>query len=455
MAYALVRRHRDNPEVALGYLGLGLLLDRSIPGADEMAVQVGSCVSLTGPGGARLTFIIDDGEEFFSMSVRPPSNGMAQRVIGRSKGDTIEVPKLGLGEPDQWLIVEVTSKYVHLHRQILEGFEVRFPDRLGISKFTVDSVLDMVRRRAEHNRKVASSYMEQELPLAFVARLLGGDVLSFADYVRTLGWDIVTCRGSAAEREEAMSLAREGRGSGVVLDPYTAWVAADIGVLSDLKAWFGNVLTPSSTISMIDRLIDRERENAGQSQMTIAWHDGQYFRQEITDADRDAQVANLTRIRDAIVANVEIREILVPDIISREADQMLRRAGTHFLDAAFLAAEANAILLSDDMRYRQLSAAVVGIKGLWLQVTLQATLEDDNTSPVTYANAVVGLSAHRHGHVALTGAVLFIIAREDGDDLSRLRRTLTRLAGPTAEMTSHIVVLRDFLRLLWLLAYHC
>lgn len=456
VAYDLVRRHRDNPEVALGYLGLGLLLDRTIPGTDETVAQVGSCVSLRGPGAARVTFVIDDGEEFFSMSVRPPSNGMAQRVIGRAKGDTIELPKLGLSEPDQWVITEVTSKYVHLHRQILEGFEVRFPDRLGISKFTVEegkvgSVLDMVRRRAEHNRKIASSYMEQELPLAFVARLLGGDVLSFADYVRTLGGDIVTCRGGAGEREEAMGLAREGRGAGVVLDPYTAWVAADIGVLPDLKAWFGSVLTPASTIGMIDRLIDRERESAGQSQMTIAWHDGQFFRQEITDADRDAQVANLTRIRDALVADVEIREVLVPDDISRDADQMLRRAGSHFLDAAFLAAEANAILLSDDMRYRQLCSTVVGVRTLWLQASLLAALEDSSTSPVTYASAVVGLSAHRHGHVALTGAVLYIIAREDDDGLPKLRRALTRLAGPTAEMTSHIVVLRDFLRLLWLL----
>jgi len=397
--------------------------------------------------------VIDGGAEFFGMAVRDRANGMAARVMGKRRGDTFEMPKLGFG-PETWTVREVTSKYLHLHRRILDEFETRFPDKLGISRFTVhddnfDAVFDMVRRRAEQSQKAATSYLERPLPLAFVARLMGGDVASFAAFVRSLDGDIVTCAGSREERTAALKLARDRRGAGAVLDPYTAWVAAELNLLPALKTWFGTLFTPASSTGMIDRMIERERDGMGQTQMSLAWHDGHFVKEEATDDDRHRRIGNLTRLRDAIVAACEVRQVLVPDEITESAEQILQRAGGRFLDAGFLAVETGAVLLSDDMRYRQWCAQTVGCRGLWLQAALLAAIAARQLTIQDYGKAVAGLAAHRHGHVALTGPLLYVIARNDEDGFPGLRAALSRLAGPKAEMQSHFSVFRDFLGLLW------
>ncbi len=453
VAYDIVRRYPDEPEVALAYLGLGLLLGGANPAFDMAEVGADACITVAAPDGAMTTFVIDEGGEFFGMAVRAPANGMAARVMGKRRGDTFEMPKLGF-DPETWTVREVTSKYLHLHRRILDEFETRFPDKLGISRFTVqddnfDAVFDMVRRRAEQSQKAATSYLERPLPLAFVARLMGGDVASFAAFVRSLGGDIVTCAGSREERTAALKLARDRRGVGAVLDPYTAWVAAELGLLPALKTWFGTLFTPTSSTVMIDRMIERERDGMGQTQMSLAWHDGHFIKEETTDDDRHRRIGNLTRLRDAIVAACEVRQVLVPDEITETTEQILQRAGGRFLDAGFLAVETGAVLLSDDLRYRQWCAQTIGCLGLWLQVVLMAAVETERLTVAEYGKAVTGLAAHRHGHVALTAPLLHVIALNDEEGFPGLRTALTRLAGPKAEMASHFAVFRDFLGLLW------
>jgi hypothetical protein len=110
-----------------------------------------------------------------------------------------------------------------------------------------------------------------------------------------LGADIVTCDGNNEERFAAYAVAAEARGNGAVLDEYTAWTAAEMGVLDLLKSWFGTLITPSSTIASIDRVISREEESLGQESMSVAWRDGQFIRVEATDEFTRQQIEALQR----------------------------------------------------------------------------------------------------------------------------------------------------------------
>ncbi|WFU84843.1 hypothetical protein QA645_19505 [Bradyrhizobium sp. CIAT3101] len=453
VAYDLVRRHADNPRAVLGYAGLGLLLQDHNPMFVMSAAGIGAYVSIQGPDGLQQSFIIDEGGDFFGLRVLSPASGMAARVSGLRRGQTFQLPKLGM-EDETWTVTEVASKYLHLYHRVLEEFETRFPGTPGLARFTVgqdnvDKVLDIVRRSAEQNASIARLYMEEALPLAAVARGGGADVVGFAQFVRRLGGRIITCAGSAGERARAATLAQRYRDRGAVLDPYTAWVAADIDVLPVLKAYFGTLRTPASTLAMIDRMIVRENEGRGREQMTIGFHDGQFYRSKVTDEFRDRQIAALTRVRETILANCDIVPVLVPDIISEPAETVLGVGGSRFLDAAFLARETGAILLSDDKRYRDVSAEVVGCHGIWLQVALFETVRAQHLSFASYALAMAGLSERAHEHIALSAPLLYAIACHDGEDFPGLRCALEFLAGPTAEMRSHRAVLREFLDRLW------
>lgn len=452
-AYDLVRRHADNASVVLGYAGLGLMLEAN-PMFAMSVVGVGAYVSIQASDGQRQDFVVDDGGDFFGIRILPPTSGIAMRVLGRSRGDTIEIPKLGQDHPEVWTVTEVASKYLHLHHRVLEEFETRFPDNPGIARYTVgegniDTVLDVVRRGAEQSAEKVRLYMERAIPLGVAARGQGGNVVGFAQYVRQLGGQIITCVGNGPERDRAGVLATRYREKGAVLDPYTAWVAAEIDVLPTLKSFFGTLCTPGSTLGMIDRMIHHAEEGRGRQQMTLCYRDGQFYKNEITDEFRDGQIAALKRVRDAIEANCKVVPVLVPDDLSEPAEMLLAVGGSRFLDAALLAVETGSVLLSDDLRYREFSSLAVKCDGIWLQIALSTACKTNQLSPVDYAKSVVGLAEHRHDHIALTGGLLYLIARQDHDGFPGLQAALRFLAGPKAEMLSHLSVFNDFLSLLW------
>ena len=452
VAYDLVRRHADDASVVLGYAGLGLMLEAN-PMFAMSTVGVGAYVSIQASDGQQQNFVIDDGGDFFGIRVLSPTSGIAIRVLGRSQGDTIEIAKFGQDHPEVWTVTEVVNKYLHLHLRVLEEFETRFPDNPGIARYTVgediDTVLDVVRRGAERNAEMVRRYMEKPVPLGIAARGQGGDVVGFAQYVRQLGGLIITCVGNGPERDRAHLLVNCYRGKGAVLDPYTAWVAAEIEVLPSLKSFFGSLRTPGSTFGMIDRMIHHAEEGRGREQMTLSYRDGQFYKNEITDEFRDAQIAALKRIRDAIEVNCEVVPVVVPDDLSEPAEMLLTVGGSHFLDAALLAVETNSILLSDDLRYLDFSSLAVKCDGIWLQIALSAACGAKHLTPSDYAKSVVCLAERGHDHIALTGGLLYLIARQDQEGFPGLQVALRFLAGPKAEMPSHLSVFHDFLNLLW------
>lgn len=128
---------------------------------------------------------------------------------------------------------------------------------------------------------------------------------------------------------------------------------------------------------------------------------------------------------------------------------LLAVGGSRFFDPAFLAARSDALLLSDDMRFRELSTSTTGVNGIWLQAALLATAELRLMSPSDYAKAVVGLAHHGHDHLVLNGPLLYLIARQDEDHLPGLRAALRFLGGRRAEMNSHFNVLVDFIARVW------
>ena len=187
----------------------------------------------------------------------------------------------------------------------MEQFD-KLPDHNGMWRLTVKDgniteVRDVIRKLSEANEQRAKTYTEGELPLAFVARMMAGDAPSFAQYVRSLGGKINTCTGRDEEFSAALALANEARSKGAVLDFYTIWVAAELGILDILKTWFGRLLTPQSTIDAIDRLIAHEQEGLGKRMMTVGWHKGQFVRQETTDEFIEGQIAAFRKLKYRIL----------------------------------------------------------------------------------------------------------------------------------------------------------
>lgn len=454
VGYEAVRANPRDARVALGYVGLifGDRSQRIIPNIE--AIGADTFVRLEGPHGESEHFVVDDGESFWGLEHRPLDHDIVKLVTGKRPGDTVIIPK-AIGGDETWKVVEVKSKYLHLLHDAMEHFETRFRGfngliRVALKGDDITPVLEAVRARAEATRQTAQSYIDRQLPLEWVARMSGGDPISFASYIRSLGLDVFTCVGTQAERDAALERSLAYRGRGAVLDTYTATVAARAGILPQLKQHFGTLFVSRSTIDMLEGMIASARAELGQNTMSISWENGHYVRHTASDAGLQADIDWLADVRTKLIADATIEEILLPDDLHPDVVSVMEKIGPGPLHPMYIAQQRDVLLLSDDAIYRKLASEVFGVDGLWLQPIILQVTRLGNMKFAEYHKALVVLAAHRHGHVWISSADLQRAYNEDGDGSLRDLKTLGGcLGGPMADLHSHVNVALGVLRPLW------
>lgn len=450
-AYDLLRSAPNQPRIALGYVGLVL------GGGGSIIPPIGSIgdgcwVSLESASGELDAFVIDNGTSFLGVDVVPVEHDRARRVVGLRVGDHFEA--VGLGDRSQtWTIKEVKSKFLHVFHVIMDEFERRFPATNGLWRFTlkdddVQPMLDLIREQAEARRdNVRRLYIEGNLPLAIVARTMGSDAASFAQYLRFLGFDILTCGGSIEERDQGLSNARDYRNAGAVMDTYTAVVAAEIEALGPLRDWFGTLAIARSTIDEIDGQIAQSNAGLGRLAMTVAFDKGQFVRQDITDDMLSRQIDALHVLKARLLSHCEVVAVALPDDVIEEVARFTRETGREAMDPMFLAGARGDVLLSDDLPYRRIAEGLTKVDGTWLQVVFAAVHANGGIRDTDMTRLCVYLAARRHGTLMLDFPLLKLLfehcSPEEFDVVCHF------LGGANADMRSHSHLAASVIQWLW------
>ncbi|RUU26690.1 GreA/GreB family elongation factor [Mesorhizobium sp. M6A.T.Ce.TU.016.01.1.1] len=451
-AYAVLQSARNDHEAALRYFGLIMMEpeDGFIPSAETVAVD--TWVRLESDRREVHAFLIEEGEDRPAEGVLSPTHATAAAALGLSVGDEFEMPAV-FGEVRKWRVAEIKHKYLHALHDVMENFEKRFPDAEGFYKITMEEgdiqpALDQVRRVSESNRKLADLYLRNNCPLSLVVSKRGGDTIRFVEYVRSLDFDIRTCVGTDAERVAARQIIERHRSSGAVLDTYTAWTVSTMDAFDVLKSIFGSVIVAQSVIDELRTLRD-EQDLTAERSMTVAWHNGEYIKQEHTAEDAAARRAYIQEQLSRIEAACEVRPVIVADNPSELAAMIHQSFGSHVLDAANLAGTEH-VLVSEDMHFRQYGEAACSTRGVWLQTVFSFAQDVGTIDQSRYVDLVVKLAWRRHGHLSLEADVMLTSLRQDQtDDLANFRALSNFMGTANADMRSHLKVSIEFLNKLW------
>ncbi|MER8674605.1 tetratricopeptide repeat protein [Mesorhizobium sp. M0037] len=451
-AYDVLQAARNDPEAALGYFGLIMMNpdDGLIPTVHTVGTD--TFVRLEGEHGQNNSFLITENDDRPAEGILSLAHPTAVAAKGLKVGDTFDMPA-GFGNNRTWRIAEIKHKFLHALHDVMENFEKRFPDAKGFYTVTMEDgdvqpALDQVRRASENNRKLADLYLVQNVPLNMVADHLGGDTIGFVEYIRSLDADIRTCVGMEVERLAARALIVQHRAAGAVLDTYTAWTVATMGAFDVLKAIFGTLVVPQSVIDEL-RILRDKQEWTGEPSMTIAWHNGQYIRQEHTPEDVAARHSFIAEQLAKIEAACGVRPATAPDTPSEAASLITGMFGTHVLDAANLATDGY-LLVSEDMNFRQWAEMASSVKGVWLQPVFAFAQETEEISDDRYASLLVKLAWRRHGHIAIDPqALLDAFQADTATDLPDFQALANFIGTGNAEMKSHLDVLMTFLNHIW------
>ncbi|MGD0186203.1 MAG: hypothetical protein ABSC25_13265 [Roseiarcus sp.] len=451
-AYAVLTGAKNDPETALRYFGL-LMPDttgRMIPAMDSGTVD--AWVRLEGSNGEKFAFTIEEGKDRPGDGVLSPKHPTAAAVLGLKVGASFD-QRNPIGDSTTWRIVEIKHKYLYALHDVMENFQTRFPGATGLYRITmregdIQPALDQVKNTSEANRKLADLYLLQHVPITMVVSRFGGDVIGFAEYIRSLDANIETCVGNDPERFAARDIILRRRADGAALDAYTAWTAATMDIFDILVTVFGKLFVPQSTLDELRILKEKNELPAGRS-MTIAWRNGQFFRQEYSSADIEAGARFIDDQIRKIGQHCTARPTTAPDSPTELARVLTESFGPHALDVANLAAEGY-ILLSEDLYFRQLADAGVSTKGVWLQVVLTFARDYRLITRERYADEIVKLAQRRHSHLSFEPATLWDVFQADGSpELSRFRAVVEFIGTKNADVRAHMLVVSHFLSLIW------
>jgi cellulose synthase operon protein C len=455
-AYEIVQSNRNDPDLALGYFGLIIAHGDAIEIPKTTEVAVDAWVKLKNNLGEQQNVLIENGPDRPADGFYSPSHPFIAPALGLKVGESFTHARQ-FGKPETWTILEIKHKYLHALHDIMDTFNVRFPEAKGLHRVTTEGedispILDEVKTHSERSRAIADLYLEKKIPLAFIAAMTHTEVIKFASGITQFGREITTCYGNEAERSAAESLVVSHANKGAVLDCYAAWTAEAIGILPALQKLFGTLFVPRSAIDELSA-IQHEFGGAPGRMMTMEYHDGQYFREEMTAMQVDARGKAFAERRRTIEQYCEIVPVDVPDGASDLACGLIEQSGSHVLDAAFLAFEKDTLLLCEDLYFRQIALQACRAKGTYLQAAVTVAAAKGIIDSPALANATVGLASLRHAHVALSPATLFEVAKQDNTDRQQKYGAVAEFIGTeSAEINSHVRVTIVFLIQVWDLA---
>ena len=339
-AYDVLQSARNDPDAALRYFGLMMLDPNGRKMPRSRVVGIDSWFRIEGSHGEAQSFLIADGPDRPADGLISASHPLATAAMGLKVGDEFTI-KAALGDDTTWRVAEIKHIYLHALHDVMANFQTRFPDAKGfytlkMKEGDVQPALDQVRKVSEANRKLADLYLLQHLPMAMVASHLGRDTVGFADYVRSLDRDIETCVGNAPERDSAREIIKRYRAAGAVLDTYGAWDNCDDGRFDVLRAVFGKLVIPQSGIDELRSLREKDDIGGDGRSMTIAWHNGQYIRQEFTREDIKGRDCFIAEQIEKIETSCEIFPGAAPDMPSELASTLTETFGADVLDPAYI-----------------------------------------------------------------------------------------------------------------------
>ncbi len=457
LGYEAVIDGLEHADVVKRFIGLilkdGMRPLRPEPGDLDPVVATGTWVRLTSGRGECYEALVGEKADRPWGARVSPANPFAAQSLGLKVGESFEhVGASGLR--DTWTVKEIKPRWLQAFHYLSKEFNRRFPEAHGffstkIDEDDVEPVLSQVRRHSEALSHQANIYLVHGLPIALAAGKMPGGAIAMADYLTSIGEDLLVCHGTEEELSRALALIGDNQRSGAVLDAVTAWFAAGLGVFPVLEERLGPLTIPRSEFGRIQEMVAHLGAVPDRETMTLTYQGGQYVQRVITP---EIQAERRREFQSRLVAIEEactVDSVVIPDELPDFGEQLLSIPfGNAFVPAVI--AGGDRLLLAEDMMMRQLAGRAFGTRSVWLQPVLLSALQAETLDWNDYSEAVVQLAAHRHGHVFMGAQVLIAVFENDASaELEKLEALCAYVGTTNAEHYSLIASVAGVINAIW------
>jgi hypothetical protein len=236
-----------------------------------------------------------------------------------------------------------------------------------------------------------------------------------------------------------------------VVDAVTLHVIRRLDLGDAVAAVCGPIGIVAPTALRIQQKMYELKEQLNKTDLSLAWRDGQVYRNEITPAQkRDA--LTLFESDEHWIAE---RAVTLPAAgiqdPSPEMRKIMKRAGGSFADELRAAQGSSRLLVCEDHAMRIIAETEFGVASTWLQPVLMKALADGKITLDEYSKAILAFIDTRFEFVSID-ASLALHSLKDCCSVSlpgRFTKLVGRLGGKNADLASHVGVAFSIIGKAW------
>lgn len=462
IAYDARRRGYEDPAVHTRYIGFLLGKDSDEQAKEPNQITPGCGVVYTDSGGNTKRVFLESGNYPIGIDTAISlDNPYAKALLGKSRGDTVEVP-ISIYRKDIITINEVTTRYTHFFRETMNGFEERFPGQQGLMRFDLPRdeageldptpLIESLHAQRAQTERYLESYRTHPLPIGVLADWMKRHPFEvWEGLATTADIDIVTCEGSHEERQNGLDMVSNNI-VGYVIDPLVLFHHHRAGSLESLSRLCPSLAITQSALNLIESRIEQIQgisTEKGRSTLVASGDDGMAF----VDAPReqvDEEIAVLKNLIAWTKTHCTLLSAVGSGDVSKEANEFIEAMHDAFTDCIMAAQQTQRLLLSDDARLRFLAKAYWGVDGVWSQLIFFQGKQKQTISQGEYFSTLKGYFYCGIDFTTFTGKDLEDASNSGASWRNLLQLMLERLGRPTSDIRSSFNVAKEFLARVWI-----
>ncbi len=372
---------------------------------------------------------------------------LTKELLGKKVDDIVVINK-GLRE-ENIRIVEVKSVFLDTFHQSVEDFNTRFPNSNGMMRFSFDETSDdpfaeireVTKQGVERDTSMLEFYRDNNVPMSFLASMLGKDEIDCAIGVPNEGIPFKVCRGLRPERENALEAAKKLEKTGIVVDPITLSVIHKLNLSKAVTAVCGPLYTPQTTFDLFAKRLIEAKQALGRQPGSLSYRNGKLVLTETTDEHWQEVITHRAGELKWMRGNVEIVECLPQEEIFGEARAIIDLVGTDVCAPAIAANGAQLPLLSDDFGFRTWSEHSFQLQGFWLQPILMAARDWKKITDQEYCEALCQMTNIGFEFISLdVNCFLYKLRSDKFMVTAELKKMLGAIGGKQADLPNNLGV---------------
>ena len=460
LGYRVVLAHERDHRLCMAFIGL--MLGRENPEDPRLGVAtVGpdTAFIIRNRLGETRTLVVEPDPDLRPHSdIVAPDHALVRVALGKEANASFAAKERPRAQ-DDWTIVAVKHKHLHMLHDLMASFHVRFPEAEGLRRMTIkdedekpsDEIEEALREKAEAAEESLELCEKRNLPLRLVGRLLGTDPIEMLAGMIEDGRPIRTCGGAAAERAAAFAAIDDNGRGGCLVDTMTLYTIHWLGVVEAVAAVCGPLCVSQSTRDIFLARVERARAEQGRGQGVAAWREGGMVFHEDTPEQQTERLRRAEAAWDWVRANTAVVPAIGEKDLPGNARRVLRDADESIVDDLLAAQGQDLLFLTDDMPMRRLAQTEAGLRASWLQPVLMTAVEQERLSPRAYTKGVVHMVEAGFEHTAVEGVSLFEASSWPGEKPREgpFRLLADTLRGPKVDPASAAGVVAAFVWLVW------